>query len=114
MDSVSTADTGRSYIGTPHDSSMTGGRRALIIDALLATALVALVVAVLAGVLGLREGLMAVAIPIQYTFYKARMKRGLTTRDCIVLTWLGAALLAVWLVGTWAWEAAGLPANVWL
>ena len=87
---------------------------AKIIDALLATALVALVVAVLAGMLGLREGLMAVAIPIQYTFYKARMKRGLTTRDCIVLTWLGAALLAVWLVGTWAWEAAGLPANVWL
>jgi len=40
MDSVSTADTGRSYIGTPHDSSMTGGRRALIIDALLAAGLI--------------------------------------------------------------------------
>ena len=40
MDSVSTADTGRSYIGTPHDSSMTGGRLALIIDALLAAGLI--------------------------------------------------------------------------
>ncbi len=87
---------------------------AKIIDALLATSLVVLVVSVLAGVLGLREGLMAVAPFIQYGFYKARMKRGLTTRDCILLTWLGAALLAVWLAGTWAWEAAGLPANVWL
>lgn len=39
MDSVSTADTGRSYIGTPHDSSMTGSPRAMIIDAVLAAGL---------------------------------------------------------------------------
>lgn len=87
---------------------------ARIIDGLLIGALAALVAAVLGGLLGVREGLMVVAPAIQYLFYKPRLRRGLTTADCIRLTWLGAALLAVWLVGTWLWEAAGLPANVWL
>lgn len=87
---------------------------ARIIDALLIAALGALVAAVLAGLLGLRELLMAAAPVIQYAFYKPRLRRGLTTGDCIRLTWLGAALLAVWLVGTWLWASAGLPTNVWL
>lgn len=85
-----------------------------IIDALLLLALVVLPVAVVAGLLGVRELLMAVAVVIQFAFYKPRMKRGLTTRDCIQLTWLGAGLLLVWLGGTSVWEAAGLPLNLWL
>ena len=87
---------------------------ARIIDALLAASLVALVASVITGLLGVRELLMALAPIIQYAFYKPRMRRGLTTRDCIRLTWLGAALLALWLVGTWLWELGGLPANVWI
>lgn len=85
-----------------------------IIDALLALSLAVLVASVLAGLLGLRELLMALAPVIQYAFYKPRMRRGLTTRDCIRLTWLGAGLLALWLFGTWLWELGGLPVNVWL
>jgi len=87
---------------------------AKIIDGLLVLAFVALVTSVLVGLLGVRELLMVVAVFIQYAFYKPRFRRGLTTRDCIQLTWLGAALLLVWLGGTAAWEAAGLPANLWL
>ena len=57
---------------------------------------------------------MVVAVVIQFAFYKPRMKRGHTTRDCIQLTWLGAVLLLVGLGGTAVWEAAGLPANLWV
>lgn len=85
-----------------------------IIDALLGVAAVALVSAVLMGALGVRELLMVLAPVVQVAFYKPRQRRGLTTADCIQLTWLGAGLLAVWLVGTDLWERAGLPANVWL
>ena len=85
-----------------------------IIDALLLASLAVLVIALAAGVLGLREGLMAAAPVVQVAFYKPRVRRGLTTGDCISLTWLGAGLLLLWLVGTHVWVAAGLPANVWL
>ncbi len=85
---------------------------ARIIDGLLVMSLVVLPVAVVAGLLGVRELLMVVAVVIQFAFYKPRMKRGLTTRDCIQLTWLGAGLLVVWLGGTALWELAGLPANL--
>ena len=85
-----------------------------IIDALLALASVALITSVVYGLLSVRELLMLVAVLVQHTFYQPRFRRGLTTRDCIQLTWLGAALLLVWLGGTALWEAAGLPVNVWL
>lgn len=84
-----------------------------IIDALLIASFAVLVVAVAAGLLGLREGLMIAAPVVQVAFYKPRLRRGLTTRDCIALTWLGAGLLMTWLVGTHVWVAAGLPANIW-
>jgi 4-hydroxybenzoate polyprenyltransferase len=85
-----------------------------IIDALLVASFVALVAAVATGLLGVREALMGLAPVVQVLFYKPRVRRGLTTRDCIQLTWLGAGLLMLWLVGTRVWAAAGLPLDVWL
>jgi len=87
---------------------------ARLIDLLLVTALVVLLTSVLAGLLGVRESLMAVAPLIQYGYYKPRLRRGLTSGDCIRLTWVGAALLATWLLGTSLWELSGLPVNLWI
>lgn len=87
---------------------------ARIIDALLALSALALIAAILLGLLGLRESLMLLALPLQLAFYKPRYRRGLTSAECIGLTWLGAGLLAFWLLGTHLWAQAGLPANVWL
>ncbi|MCB9735878.1 MAG: UbiA family prenyltransferase [Deltaproteobacteria bacterium] len=85
-----------------------------IIDALLATSAVVLLAAFLTGAVGLRELLMLLAPGIQLAFYRPRLRRGLTTRDCILLTHLGTALLAIFLVGTALWARAGLVANVFL
>ncbi len=89
-------------------------RSATIIDGLLGLAAAVLVIGLLLGHVGLREGLMVVAPAIQLSFYKKRFRRGLTTGECIGVTWLGAGLLLFWLVGTWLWTEAGLPANVFL
>jgi 4-hydroxybenzoate polyprenyltransferase len=85
-----------------------------IIDGLLIGS--ALVLAIGLGLrwIGLREGLMLAAPAIQLAFYRPRLARGLTARDCIVLTHLGTGLLLLYLAGTAAWQAAGLPANITL
>lgn len=85
-----------------------------IIDALLVLAAVTIVVAIGARSLGMREGLMLVAPLAQWVFYRPRVARGLTSRDCIVLTHLGSAQLVLFLIGTAAWLRAGLPANLYL
>ena len=89
-----------------------GARR--VIDALLALSALALVVGVGARALGLREALMLAAPALQFVFYRARYRRGLTPADCIALTHLGTAMLVLFLVGTRVWLALGLPANVYL
>jgi 4-hydroxybenzoate polyprenyltransferase len=85
-----------------------------IIDGLLIGSSLVLVIAVGAGALGLRELLMLVAPALQWVVYRRWVRRGLTPRDCIVLTHVGTAQLALFLVGTWLWLEAGLPANVYL
>ncbi len=82
-----------------------------IIDGLLAGSAVVLVIGFVAGFVGAREALMLAAPPIQLWFYRARIRRGLTPRDCIVLTHVGTALLVFFLVGTAVWLRLGLPAN---
>src|SRR5690606_26621472 len=89
-----------------------GARR--IIDGLLAGSALVLAAGLATGAIGLREGLMLAAPPIQLAFYRPRFARGLTTRDCIVLTHLGTGLLLFYLAGTALWRAAGLPENVLL
>jgi 4-hydroxybenzoate polyprenyltransferase len=85
-----------------------------IIDGLLVASVVMLVTSFFLRVLGVRELLMAVAPITQWVFYRARYRRGLTARDCVVLTHLGTAQLAAFIVGTALWERAGLPPNVFL
>lgn len=71
-------------------------------------------IGVLSGVLGVRELLMCVAPLSQFVFYRARLARGLTSQDCLWLTHLGSAQLALFLVGTALWKGAGLPDNIFL
>ena len=85
-----------------------------IIDGLLLFAAATLVGLFASGLVGARELLMLLAPGVQWVFYRPRYRRGLTTGDCIGLTYLGAALLALFLVGTRLWLDAGLPANVFL
>ncbi|HVV84473.1 MAG TPA: UbiA family prenyltransferase [Kofleriaceae bacterium] len=101
--------------GVPTYPVVHGVRRARqIIDGLLAGASAMLVAGVVAGRLGLRELLMLVAPAVQLVLYRRWWKRGLTPRDCIVLTHVGTAQLVLFLVGTAVWRAAGLPADVYL
>ena len=83
-----------------------------IIDALLGASVVVLVVGFFTRHLGVRELLMLAAPLAQLLFYRQRVKRGLTTPDCIWLTHLGTAELVLFLIGTWVWSRAGLPENV--
>lgn len=101
--------------GVPTYPVVHGPARALqIIDGLLVGASVVLVAGVATRVLGVRELLMLFAPIAQRVFYRPRVARGITTRDCIVLTHLGTAQLVLFLVGTALWLRAGLPANVFL
>jgi len=83
-----------------------------IIDGLLVASAAVLLVAFFARVVGVRELLMAAAPIVQVAFYRPRYRRGLTSRDCIVLTHLGTAQLALFIAGTALWSRAGLPANI--
>lgn len=85
-----------------------------IIDGLLAGSALALAAGLGLGAVGLREGLMLAAPAIQLAFYRPRYRRGLTPRDCIVLTHLGTGLLLFYLAGTAVWLRLGLPPNVLL
>jgi 4-hydroxybenzoate polyprenyltransferase len=85
-----------------------------IIDGLLLGASLVLIAGVLAGWLGVRELLMLVAPAVQLVLYRRWWRRGLTPRDCIVLTHVGTAQLVLFLVGTALWREAGLPVNVYL
>jgi 4-hydroxybenzoate polyprenyltransferase len=85
-----------------------------IIDGLLLLSSGVLLGGILSGSLGAREGLMLAAPLTQLLFYRPRYRRGLTAHDCIVLTHLGTAQLALYLMGTFLWLRAGLPANIHL
>ncbi len=85
-----------------------------IIDGLLVGSSAVIVGGVATGAVGLREALFVAAPAIQLGFYRPRYRRGLTARDCILVTHLGTGLLVFFLIGTQMWLAAGLPANVWL
>ena len=85
-----------------------------ILVGLLAASALTLIVGVALGTLGLRELLMGAAPLGQFVFYRPRLRRGLTSADCLWLTHLGSAQLVLFLVGTAIWQAAGLPMNIYL
>ncbi|MCB9786208.1 MAG: UbiA family prenyltransferase [Deltaproteobacteria bacterium] len=101
--------------GVPTYPVVHGPRRAeQIIHGLLLGSAAVLTAALLAGLVGLREGLMLAAPAVQLAFIHPRIRRGPTTGDCILATHLGSALLVVFLVGTALWIRAGLPDNIFL
>lgn len=77
----------------------------LVIDALIALSIAALVGGFATGGLPWRIFVMIAAPVLQLVLYKRFVRRGVTSADCIRLTWLGAGLLAVYHL----WSAAGLP-----
>ncbi|MFO0551080.1 MAG: UbiA family prenyltransferase [Polyangiaceae bacterium] len=82
-----------------------------ILDGLVGGAALALLAGFGLRVIGARELLMIGAPIAQRLFYGRRPT--LTHRDCIVVTHMGSALLAFYLVGTALWARAGLPNNVY-
>lgn len=76
-----------------------------IIDGLVVASSVILVVGYAVGAVPWRMVVMVLAPILQLVLYKRAHKRGLTSRDCIRLTWIGAGLLA----GYHLWIVAGLP-----
>jgi len=76
-----------------------------VIDGLLAGSMAALVAGWGTGALPWRIFIMICAPLVQLVLYKRFVRRGVTSRDCIGLTWLGAALL----VSYHLWTLAGLP-----
>lgn len=68
-------------------------------------ALVVVIVAYLAHVLPWRVAVMGLAPLVQLVVASRIVKRGITTKDCVGLTWMGTALLASYHV----WERLGLP-----
>ncbi len=78
---------------------------ARIIDGLLAGSLAVLVVGGAAGVVPWRLFIMGAAPLLQLVLYKRAVRRGVTARDCIAITWLGAGLLLTWHL----WILADLP-----
>jgi len=76
-----------------------------IADGLIIASLAAAVAGWLAGPLPWRIAVMGAAPLVQLGVYKRAMARGITSRDCVRLTWLGVGLL----VGYHLWVAADLP-----
>jgi 4-hydroxybenzoate polyprenyltransferase len=76
-----------------------------IIDGLIVASLGSLVVGYASAVVPWRIFIMFAAPLMQLVLYKRWLARGITARDCVNITWLGAALLASYHL----WVVAGLP-----
>jgi 4-hydroxybenzoate polyprenyltransferase len=77
----------------------------LIIDSLLAVSSAIVLGGWAYGVVPWKVAVMAAAPAIQVVWYKRALRRGITSHDCIAITWTGAALLLAWN----GWVSLGLP-----
>jgi 4-hydroxybenzoate polyprenyltransferase len=83
-----------------------GERAAIhIVDGLLLSSVVILSVGYMSGFVPWRIFIMAAAPIIQYVVYKRALRRGISAKDCILLTWIGAALFIIYHL----WVLADLP-----
>ncbi|MCU1279461.1 MAG: UbiA prenyltransferase family protein [bacterium] len=80
----------------------------LVIDTLCAVSLCVLLAAWVGHVVPWRIAILGVGPLLQLGLYTRFVKRGITSRDCINLTWLGAALLLAY----HGWVLARLPGVV--
>lgn len=78
---------------------------ARIVDTLCLASLAVLAAAFVAHVVPWRIFILGCGPLLQLALYKRMYKRGITSRDCVNLTWLGAALLLAY----HGWVLAGLP-----
>ncbi|MCA8923031.1 MAG: UbiA family prenyltransferase [Planctomycetes bacterium] len=78
---------------------------ARLADALMLGSMVVLGVSYACGWVPWRLAVMLVAPAAQLVLYRPWLARGVRARDCLVLTWLGAILLALYLL----WGALELP-----
>lgn len=76
-----------------------------IIDTLIAVSSLTLIVGFAAGVVPWRIFVMILAPILNLIAYKRFMRRGITSKDCVRLTWLGAGLLIAYHL----WVVVGLP-----
>jgi 4-hydroxybenzoate polyprenyltransferase len=76
-----------------------------IIDGLCAASMAALAAGYAAHLLPWRVFIMVAAPALQLWMYKRALRRGITSRDCITITWTGVALLGAYHL----WVVAGLP-----
>ena len=76
-----------------------------IIDGLILGSLAVLLGGYAAGLVPWRLAIMGAAPVVQLVLYKRMLRRGITSGDCIFLTWLGVALLTTYHL----WVAFGLP-----
>jgi 4-hydroxybenzoate polyprenyltransferase len=77
----------------------------VIAQGLMVGAFVIVAVAYASGALPWHLAIMGAAPLIQLGVARRMVARGITSRDCIAITWVGTALLAGWHV----WERLGLP-----
>jgi 4-hydroxybenzoate polyprenyltransferase len=76
-----------------------------ITDALLAAAALSLALGYALGPVPWRLFVMILGPALQAVLYKRAVARGITSRDCVNITWLGAGLLLAYHL----WIVAGLP-----
>ena len=76
-----------------------------ITDALIAVSALTLILGFAFGAVPWRIFVMILAPGLNYWFYKRAVARGITSKDCVNLTWIGAALLLAYHL----WVVAGLP-----
>lgn len=80
-----------------------------IIDGLLGSSMLILVIGYLGHFIPWRIFIMICAPLIQFIYYKQALRRGITSRDCILLTWIGATLLLAYHF----WVLLELPGTHW-
>src|SRR5690606_11205692 len=78
---------------------------AALVFALVAASIVVLVTGYAVGVVPWRGAVLIVAPVVQGVYARHAIRRGVTSRDCVRLTWIGAGMLLAYLV----WIALGLP-----
>jgi hypothetical protein len=83
-----------------------------IVVALCVVPIVILVAGKVTRVITFRELLMVAAPIAMLAFVRARGPSKVSRADCIGVTYAGAALLVLYLVGTTLWARAGLPRDL--
>jgi 4-hydroxybenzoate polyprenyltransferase len=78
-----------------------------IVDGLIFSSMAALAIGYALAIVPWRIFIMIGAPVLQFIVYKRALPRGISAKDCIMITWMGAAMLLVYHL----WVIAGLPGS---